>query len=56
MTEMTCLIALGCIIFSFLKWSPFLSVFAPVDAEFAYYGKQINSDHNQNRATNLDAC
>ena len=55
MIEMTCLIALDCIILSVLKWSPFLPIFVPVDAEFAYYGKQINSDNNQNQATNLEA-
>lgn len=31
-------------------WTPF----APVDAEFACYGKQINSDNNQNQASNLE--
>lgn len=40
-TEMTSLIALDRIIPSFLKWSPFLPVFTPVGAEFAYYGKPV---------------
>lgn len=55
MTEMTSLTALDRIIPSFLKWSPFLPVFAPVGAEFANYGKQINSDNNQNQATGSEA-
>lgn len=55
MTDVMCLTALDCSILSFLKWHPFLPVFAPVDAEFACYGKQINSDNNRNQATNLEA-
>lgn len=55
MTEMTRLIAPDCIVLCFLKWSSFLPLFAPVDTEFACYGKQINSDNNRNEATNLEA-